>query len=92
MDDFEAEEETDIENLEAEMLRRGVYDNPGEAMEEAKRMGCDKIHQHEENGKTVFMPCETHEEYMSKNKGKDVEVEIHEEEQGGRGSILPRFL
>ena len=77
MDDFEAEEGNEIENLEAEMLRRGVYDNPGEAMEEAKRMGCDAIHQHEENGKTVFMPCKTHEEYMSKNKGKDVEVESY---------------
>ena len=77
MDDFEAQEGNEIENLEAEMLRRGVYDNPGEAMEEAKRMGCDAIHQHEENGKTVFMPCKTHEEYMSKNKGKDVEVESY---------------
>lgn len=77
MDDFEEEEENEIEMLEAEMLRRGVYDNPGEAMEEAKKMGCDEIHQHEENGKTVFMPCKTHEEYMSKNKGKDVEVESY---------------
>ena len=77
MDDFEAEDENEIEMLEAEMLRRGVYDNPGEAMEEAKKMGCDEIHQHEENGKTVFMPCKTHEEYMSKNKGKDVEVESY---------------
>lgn len=77
MDDFEAEKQNEIDNLEAEMLRRGVYDNPGEAMEEAKKMGCDEIHQHEENGKTVFMPCKTHEEYMSKNKGKDVEVESY---------------
>ena len=77
MDDFEAEEKEEVEMLEAEMLRRGVYDNPGEAMEEAKKMGCDEIHSHEENGKTVFMPCKTHEEYMSKNKGKDVEVESY---------------
>tara|TARA_A100001201_G_scaffold115274_1_gene98917 strand:+ start:837 stop:2627 length:1791 start_codon:yes stop_codon:yes gene_type:complete len=99
MDDFEAEEGNDIENLEAEMLRRGVYDNPGEAMEEAKRMGCDAIHQHEENGKTVFMPCKTHEEYMSKNKGKDVEVESYymkknkkeEEEASYHGSCKPGY-
>jgi hypothetical protein len=98
MDDFEAEEETEIENLEAEMLRRGVYDNPGEAMEEAKRMGCDEIHSHEENGKTVFMPCKTHEEYMSKNKGKDVEVESYymkknkeEEEASYHGSCEPGY-
>lgn len=98
MDDFEAEEETEIETLEAEMLRRGVYDNPGEAMEEAKRMGCDEIHQHDENGKTVFMPCGTHEEYMSKNKGKDVEVESYymkknkeEEEASYHGSCEPGY-
>ncbi len=98
MDDFEAKEETEIENLEAEMLRRGVYDNPGEAMEEAKRMGCDEIHSHEENGKTVFMPCKTHEEYMSKNKGKDVEVESYymkknkeEEEASYHGSCEPGY-
>ena len=98
MDDFEAEEENEIEMLEAEMLRRGVYDNPGEAMEEAKKMGCDEIHQHEENGKTVFMPCKTHEEYMSKNKGKDVEVESYymkknkeDEEASYHGSCEPGY-
>ena len=74
---FRVEAEVMSELVEAEMLRRGVYDNPAEAMKKAKELGCDKIHQHEENGKTVFMPCETHEEYMSKNKGKDVEVESY---------------
>ena len=44
------------------------YDNPGEAMEQAKKMGCDKIHSMERNGKTVFMPCESHEEFMEKMK------------------------
>lgn len=50
------------------------YDNPGEAMEQAKKMGCDKIHTMEMNGKTIYMPCESHEEFMSKSKG-DTEVE-----------------
>ena len=53
------------------------YDNPGEAMEQAKKMGCDKIHTMEMNGKTIYMPCESHEEFMSKNNGKDVEVESY---------------
>ena len=52
------------------------YDNPGEAMEQAKKMGCDKIHTMERNGKTIFMPCESHEEFMSKSKG-DMEVESY---------------
>tara|TARA_R100000995_G_scaffold8168_2_gene3535 strand:+ start:5387 stop:7228 length:1842 start_codon:yes stop_codon:yes gene_type:complete len=77
-DDCNCEAECNCSSdVSAEMLRRGVYDNPGEAMEEAKKMGCDEIHSHEENGKTVYMPCKTHEEYMSKNKGKDVEVESY---------------
>ena len=52
------------------------YDNPGEAMEQAKKMGCDKIHTMERNGKTIFMPCESHEEFMSKSRG-DMEVESY---------------
>ncbi len=88
----------DKEDVEAEMIRRDVFDNPGEAMERAKELGCDKIHQHDENGKTVFMPCNTHEEYMSKNKGKDVEVESYymkkkkeDEEAAYHGSCKPGY-
>jgi hypothetical protein len=88
----------DKEDVEAEMIRRDVFDNPGEAMERAKELGCDKIHQHDENGKTVFMPCNTHEEYMSKNKGKDVEVESYymkkkkeDEEAMYHGSCKPGY-
>lgn len=44
-------------------IRKDVFDNPGEAMERAKQIGCDEIHSHEENGQTIFMPCKTHEEY-----------------------------
>ena len=61
------------EEVKAEMIRRDVFDNPGEAMSRAREMGCDKVHSHEEDGKTVFMPCETHQEYMDKNDGMDVE-------------------
>ena len=61
------------EEVKAEMIRRDVFDNPGEAMSRAREMGCDKIHSHDEDGKTVFMPCETHQEYMDKNDGMDVE-------------------
>ena len=70
------------ESVEARMIRRDVFDNPGEAMNRAKEMGCDEIHQHDEDGRTVFMPCKTHEEYMSKNQGRDVEVEgYHDDDE-----------
>ena len=34
-----------------------------EAEERAREIGCDGIHTHEEDGRTVYMPCETHREY-----------------------------
>ena len=40
------------------------YDNPGEAGARAKEIGCTGIHSHDENGKTIFMPCKTHDDYM----------------------------
>ena len=36
-----------------------------EAEERAEEIGCDGIHSHTEDGKTVYMPCKTHEEYES---------------------------
>ena len=45
-------------------LKTDMFDNPGEAMERSKEMSCAVgIHTHESGGKTVFMPCKTHEEY-----------------------------
>mgnify|MGYP003125967971 CR=1 FL=1 len=42
-----------------------VFDNPGDAMKRAKQLGLDKIHKHEgEDGKTIYMPGASHEEYM----------------------------
>lgn len=64
------------ETVEAKMIRPDVFDNPGEAMERAKEMGLSGIHSHEEDGKTIFMPGKTHEEYMSKNKGKDIPEKV----------------
>ena len=46
-----------------EEIRTDVFDNPGEANARAKEIGCVGIHSHDENGKTIFMPCETHDEY-----------------------------
>ena len=60
------------ESVEAEMIRKDVFDNPAEAMSRAKKMGCDEIHSHDEDGKKVFMPCKSHEEYTEKNNGKDI--------------------
>jgi len=58
------------EHAHAEEIRKDVYNNPGEATERAKEIGCDGIHTHEEDGKTIFMPCKTHDEYEKKTGEK----------------------
>ena len=62
------------ENAKAEMdmnENKDMFNNPASAMKRAKEMGCSKVHTHEENGKTIFMPCSSHEEYSSKLKEKE---------------------
>ena len=54
-----------------EELSRDVFDNPGEAMKRAKEMGLEGVHNHKnKDGKNVFMPGKTHDEYLSKKKIK----------------------
>ena len=62
----------DDETVEAKMIRKDVFDNPGEAANRAKELGIEGIHSHEEDGKTVFMPGKTHEDYMKATGGKDI--------------------
>jgi len=42
------------------------FNNPGEAMEAARKMGFDKIHNHKVGEKNVFMPGPSHEALMKK--------------------------
>ena len=59
------------ENSKSEELSKDVFDNPGEAMKRAKEMGLEGVHNHKDkNGKNVFMPGKTHEEYLDKKKAK----------------------
>ena len=53
------------EGEEKAAVGKDMYDNPGEAMEASKDMSCAiGVHTHKDkNGKNVFMPCKTHEEY-----------------------------
>ena len=59
------------EHGKSEELSKDVFDNPGEAMKRAKEMGLEGVHKHKDkNGKNVFMPGKTHEEYLDKKKAK----------------------
>ena len=53
------------EGEEKAAVGKDMYDNPAEAMEASKDMSCAiGVHSHKDkNGKNVFMPCKTHEEY-----------------------------
>ena len=53
------------EGEEKAAVGKDMYDNPAEAMEASKDMSCAiGVHTHKDkNGKNVFMPCKTHEEY-----------------------------
>ena len=67
------------------------FDNPGEAMERAKEMGCDGIHSIDEDGKTIYMPCKTHEAYEDAINGDDAddmkEAKTHTEQHAAMEAL-----
>jgi len=45
-----------------------VFDTIAEAEEQAKKIGCSGYHEHNLEGKTVYMACESHEEMLNLEK------------------------
>ena len=41
-----------------------VFDTKEEALAQAEKMGCEGYHEHEYEGKTVYMACESHDDAM----------------------------
>ncbi len=78
-------------SVEAEMVEKDMFDNPGEATNRAKELGCEGIHSLDRNGKTLFMPCNTHGEYEKKMNGdKEVDVEGYGGGGGGYSYSKPK--
>ena len=70
---MESQFEIEPENSKA-ANPKDIFDNPGEAMERSKELSCAVgIHTHKVDGKNVFMPCKTHEEYEEAIKPKKSE-------------------
>jgi len=65
-------EEGSIENDTKEEIREDVFTTESEAEERAQEIGCDGTHSHDEDGNTVYMPCESHEAYTELT-GREVE-------------------
>ena len=66
-----------------EEIRKDVFTTQEEAEERAEEIGCVGFHEHDEDGKKVYMPCETHTDYV-RATGEDVKndepLEFHETE------------
>ena len=70
---MESQFEIEPENVKA-ANPKDVFDNPGEAMNRSKELSCAVgVHTHKVNGKNVFMPCKTHDEYEEAIKPKKSE-------------------
>ena len=62
----------DVNNLLSKTeLRADVFTTQEEAASRAKEIGCVGYHTHDEDGSTIYMPCENHEQYTSLT-GQDV--------------------
>ena len=66
--------------MEREEIRDDVFTTEEEAEDRAREIGCVGTHSHDEDGNTVYMPCETHEEYIEKT-GQDVRYDHDDEEE-----------
>ena len=65
-------------------LDQDVFDNEEDAKKRGKELGCEGSHAHEVDGKEVFMPCSTHEQYeeLVAEKEANIEETPAEDEKG----------
>ena len=70
-DDKTVEQEVNFAKV-GSMITDGVelplFDSIEEAEAEAKKMGCSGYHEHKQDGKTYYMPCESHDQITNLNK------------------------
>ena len=53
-----------------------LFETKEEAEAEAKRIGCSGSHEHKQDGKTYYMPCENHESIKSLDLSKKTELDL----------------
>ena len=68
----------EMEETEMQKVARAEdqFDNQDDARDKAKEIGCVGTHSMDKDGKTIYMPCNTHESYeeaISKGYGNDEE-------------------
>ena len=74
-----------------EELRSDVFTTEAEAAARAQEIGCVGTHSHDENCEIIYMPCETHEDYIEAT-GEDVKrPDDDEDEEGGYKPVKSQF-
>ena len=66
-----------------------LFDTKEEAEAEAEKMGCKGHHEHKQDGKTYYMPCESHDQITSLNKCDCSEEKI---ERFSNKTALQQFI
>jgi len=77
-DVISAKENKPKDEMEKEARAEDMFSNEEDALDKAKEIGCVGTHSMDKNGKTIFMPCRTHDAYeeaISKGYGNDEEDE-----------------
>ncbi|MAK54944.1 MAG: hypothetical protein CML17_03730 [Pusillimonas sp.] len=68
-------EEKELEKV-ANIDGMPVYDSKEEAIAKAEELGCSGYHEHEYNGKTVYMPCANHDQITNLSKDCNCEKNL----------------
>jgi len=77
-DVISAKENKPKDEMEKEVRAEDMFSNEEDALDKAKEIGCVGTHSMDKDGKTIYMPCRTHDAYeeaISKGYGNDEEDE-----------------
>ena len=73
-DVISSKEKKPKDEMEKEARAEDMFNNEDDALDKAKEIGCVGTHSMDKNGKTIFMPCKTHDAYeeaISKGYGDE---------------------
>ena len=73
-DVISSKEKKPKDEMEKEARAQDMFSNEEDALDKAKEIGCVGTHSMDKNGKTIFMPCKTHDAYeeaISKGYGDE---------------------
>ena len=62
-DVISSKEKKPKDEMEKEARAQDMFNNEEDALDKAKEIGCVGTHSMDKNGKTIFMPCKTHDAY-----------------------------